>query len=150
MMQSPLIQKMVVAAGALAFAAVLLLAPQQAGVERAGVERADEAWIDRLVTFVTVQQLSSVTTPAASFDLYFEQLARVRAAVRAGDHPRAYAAMNRLMDMLEAREGGIAPEAAAAIWDYCYQVTPAAYHDVSRHLRGRHRAGAAAGEPSRG
>ncbi|WP_447974698.1 hypothetical protein [Nitrospira sp. Kam-Ns4a] len=139
MRHSPLIHKMVVAAGAVAFAALLLLAPHQVAVDRA-----DETWIDRLVTFVTVQQLSAGTTPAARFDLYFEQLARVRAAVRAGDHPRAYAAMNRLMDMLEAREGGIAPAAAEAIWDYCYQVTPAAYHDVSRHLRGRHRAEAGA------
>ncbi|GMV50822.1 MAG: hypothetical protein AMXMBFR67_23650 [Nitrospira sp.] len=41
--------------------------------------------------------------------------------------------MNRFMDMLETREGGIGAKAADAIWDYCYQVTPPALHDVKRH-----------------
>lgn len=30
-------------------------------------------------------------------------------------------------------------EVADAIREYCYQVTPAAYHDVSRHVKGRAR-----------
>ena len=42
--------------------------------------------------------------------------------------------MNRLMDMLEHRENGIPPEVADRVFDYCYLVTPAKYHDVSRHL----------------
>ncbi|WHZ21749.1 MAG: hypothetical protein OJF47_000861 [Nitrospira sp.] len=37
------------------------------------------------------------------------------------------------MDMLEAKEGGISAKTAGAIWDYWYQVTPSASHDVKRH-----------------
>jgi hypothetical protein len=31
--------------------------------------------------------------------------------------------------------GGIRPEVAETIWDYCYQVTPTAFHDEQRHKR---------------
>lgn len=41
--------------------------------------------------------------------------------------------MNRFMDMLEAREEGISAKAADASWDFCYEVTPLALHDVKRH-----------------
>ena len=42
--------------------------------------------------------------------------------------------MNRFMEMLQAREQGIAADVADRLFDYCYLVTPARYHDVSRHL----------------
>jgi len=123
----------------LALLATLLLALLLLTPRAAGAESADTGWLDRLTTFVTFEQMHDGN---GDFAPYYEQLSRVRAALRAGDHPRVFAAMNRLMDMLEAREGGIAPQAAEAIWNYCEQVTPAAYHDISRHLRGRHRAAA--------
>ncbi len=50
-----------------------------------------------------------------------------------GDWKGTYLAMNRFMDMLEAREGAISAKAADAIWDFCYEVTPPALHDVKRH-----------------
>jgi phenylalanine-4-hydroxylase len=56
-------------------------------------------------------------------------------ALERGDDRTAYAAMNRFMEMLEAREHGIAPVLADWLLDYCYLVTPAKYHDVSRHIR---------------
>ena len=51
-----------------------------------------------------------------------------------GNTVAVYVAMNRLMDMLEQRENGIPPEVADRLFDYCYLVTPAKYHDVSRHI----------------
>ena len=45
----------------------------------------------------------------------------------------AYLAMNRFMDMLEVREGGIPAKSADATWNFCYEVTPPALHDVKRH-----------------
>lgn len=42
--------------------------------------------------------------------------------------------MNRLMDMLENRENGIPEATADWLFDFCYIVTPAKYHDVSRHI----------------
>lgn len=106
----------------------------------------DEAWIDQLNGFVMLQQsiARAGTThrqePTGTFDPYLGQLQLVRQLFRSGDQHDTYGAMNRLMDMLEAREGGIGGEAADAIWDYCYRVTPAVYHDVSRHVKARDRA----------
>lgn len=57
----------------------------------------------------------------------------MRGSYENGNRERTYAAMNRFMDMLESREGGISAKAADAIWDYCYQVAPPALHDVKRH-----------------
>jgi hypothetical protein len=105
----------------------------------------DEAWLDQLTGFMLLQKslaqwgTSPPYEPWGNFDLYLGQLALVRHLYRAGDHRGTYVAMNRLMDMLEAREGGISDETAEAIWDYCYRVTPAAYHDVSRHWKPRGR-----------
>lgn len=42
--------------------------------------------------------------------------------------------MNHFMDMLEQRENGISEASADWLFDYCYAVTPARYHDVSRHI----------------
>lgn len=110
------------------------------------VEYSEEAWIDQLTGFVLLQESIAQAgalypyEPAGTFDPYLGQLVLVRTLFRAGDQHGTYVTMNRLMDMLEAREGGIGDEAADAIWDYCYRVTPAAYHDVSRHLKVRDRA----------
>ena len=58
----------------------------------------------------------------------------VRAHLINGESEAVYRAMNRFMEMLQAREEGISDEAADRLFDYCYLVTPARYHDVSRHL----------------
>lgn len=58
----------------------------------------------------------------------------MRAHLINDDSEAVYGAMNRLMDMLEQRENGIPSEVADRLFDYCYLVTPAKYHDVSRHI----------------
>ena len=65
---------------------------------------------------------------------YVAQLTVVRDHLLKDDTDGVYGAMNRLMDMFERRENGIPPEVADRLFDYCYLVTPAKYHDVSRHL----------------
>ncbi len=104
----------------------------------------EDAWIHQLRGFVSLQksmaqwgQSHPYEPTAETFDPYLAQLDLVSNLFRAGDRQGTYAAMNRLMDVLEAREGGIPDETAEAIWHYCYRVTPAAYHDVSRHLKAR-------------
>jgi hypothetical protein len=91
-------------------------------------------WLEQLTGFVVVQQGAAlVNGEPAMFDLYLDQLTLVRRSYEYSDQQGTYAAMNRFMDMLEAREGGISGKAADVIWDYCYQVTPPALHDVKRH-----------------
>lgn len=112
------------------FVVTLVLLPAPVGVNR-------EAWLDRLTEFVVIYNNAP---HSGTFDPYLGQLVLVRNLFRRGDSPGTYVAMNRLMDMLEAREGAISGETADAIWDRCYQVTPPMYHDVSRHLKARAKA----------
>ncbi len=93
-----------------------------------------EGWEEQLTGFVIVQKgMASVRGEQGSFDPYVGQILLVRSLYSRGDWKGTYSAMNRFMDMLEAREGGISARAADAIWDYCYEVTPPALHDVKRH-----------------
>jgi hypothetical protein len=93
-----------------------------------------DGWLEQLTGFAMVHQGRAQSNgETAGFDLYLEQLGVVRRFYEAGDFEQTFAAMNRFMDMLEARTGGISSEAADAIWDYCYQVTPPSLHDVKRH-----------------
>ncbi len=93
-----------------------------------------EGWVDQLTGFVVLQQgIAQAKGEGQVFDPYFGQLALVRSLYDRGDWKGSYMAMNRLMDMLEARQEEISARAADAIWDYCYQVTPPALHDVKRH-----------------
>ncbi len=93
-----------------------------------------ERWVDKLHGFLLIQK---GIEREGNFDLYIEQLAVMRAALSAeasqGELRATYAAMNRFMDMLEAREGGISPEAAKAIWNFCFQVAPIALHYEGRY-----------------
>ncbi len=93
-----------------------------------------DGWLEQLTGFVLVQQGAAlVNGESARFEVYLDQLTLVRRSYEDRDQGRTYAAMNRFMDMLEAGDGGISANAADAIWDYCYQVTPPALHDVKRH-----------------
>ena len=93
-----------------------------------------EGWLDQLTGFILVRQgTAQAKAEAGSFDPYIGQVVLVRSLYNRNDWNGSYLAMNRLMDMLESREGGISVEAADAIWDYCYEVTPPALHDVKRH-----------------
>ena len=93
-----------------------------------------EGWEEQLTGFVIVQEgMASAKGEPGSFDPYVGQIALVRSLYDRGDWKGTYLAMNRFMDMLESRDGGISAKAADAIWDFCYEVTPPALHDVKRH-----------------
>lgn len=93
-----------------------------------------EGWEQQLTGFVIVQEgVASAKSEAGSFDPYVGQILLVRSLYDRGDWRGTYLAMNRFMDMLEVREGGIPAKAADATWDFCYEVTPPALHDVKRH-----------------
>lgn len=111
-------------------AAILLL--PMSGESGSVVPR--DGWLEELTGFVVAQQGAAlVNGESTRFEIYLDQLHVVRRAYENGDQERTYAAMNRFMDMLESRDGGISAKVADAIWDYCYQVTPPALHDVKRH-----------------
>jgi hypothetical protein len=106
---------------------------------------AGDDWLDAMVQAVLIEQTKD-GIEVGRFSPYVAQLAMVRAHLLNGESEAVYRAMNRFMEMLQARESGISAEAADRLFDYCYVVTPARYHDVSRHL---HRlSGHQAGAPS--
>lgn len=113
----------------LSAALMLLLVPLQA-------EAGPDGWLDKLAGFVLIQK---GIEQEGNFDSYIEQIAVMRSVFKKeweqGDLRGTYAVMDRLMEMLQAREGGIRAEAAMAFWDYCYQVTPVALHNENRHPR---------------
>ncbi len=105
----------------------------------------EQDWLDAMVQAVLVEQAKEGES-GHLFAPYLGQLTMVRAHLISGESEAVYGAMNRFMEMLQTREQGISAEAAERLFDYCYVVTPARYHDVSRHL---HRlSGHQAGAPS--
>jgi len=105
----------------------------------------EQEWLDAMVQAVLTEQAKEEGA-GDRFTPYVAQLATVRAHLLNGKNEAVYQTMNRFMEMLQAREQGIGAEAADRLFDYCYVVTPARYHDISRHL---HRlSGYQAGPPS--
>lgn len=94
------------------------------------LQRVGESWIGELAERVSM--LNGIER-YGRFDLYLKQLNTIRQAFRGRDQQATAAEMNRFMDMLENQEGGITPRAANILWEDCYKVTPAAFHDVTRH-----------------
>lgn len=92
-------------------------------------------WIDAVTNAVLIERRGGGGHPGVRWEPYLGQLQVARTQFERGDVEATYKAMNRFMDMLERREGGIRPEVAEAIWDYCYQVTPPAFYDEKRHKR---------------
>lgn len=116
--------------GALLGGLVLLL-PSFASVSAA----ADHVWLDQLTQLVTEHRgVAEQHGSGDAYDVYLEQLYRVRQALGRGDAAETYRMMNRFMEMLESRAAGIPGWSANALFDYCGRVTPPMYHDVSRHL----------------
>ena len=93
----------------------------------------EQEWLDAMVQAVLTEQAKEEGA-GDRFTPYVAQLATVRAHLLNGENEAVYRSMNRFMEMLQAREQGIGAEAADRLFDYCYVVTPARYHDVSRHL----------------
>lgn len=90
-------------------------------------------WLDAMMQAVLTEQANEGPF-WGTFAPYVAQLTTVRMHLLEGDGVAVYEAMNRFMAMLEAREFGVSPEVADRLFDYCYVVTPAQYHDVSRHI----------------
>ena len=93
----------------------------------------EQDWLDAMVQAVLVEQAKKGTS-GTLFAPYLGQLTMVRGHLISGESEAVYRAMNRFMEMLQTREQGISAEAADRLFDYCYLVTPAQYHDVCRHL----------------
>ncbi|WP_447976803.1 hypothetical protein [Candidatus Nitrospira bockiana] len=112
-----------------ALAPIILFSPP---LDVSGETWLPEGWIDKLSGFVLIQR---GIEREGSFEPYLGQLLLVRHTLRRQELHGAYVALNRFMEMLETREAGIRPEVAEAIWDFCYQATPTAFHDEQRHKR---------------
>lgn len=97
------------------------------------VSSAQEDWLEAMMNAVRLEQLNEGPF-WGTYEPYVVQLDVVRAYYLSGDTASVYAAMNRFMDMLEKRVNGIPDANADWLFDYCYAVTPARYHDVSRHI----------------
>lgn len=97
------------------------------------VARADSAtWIDDMTAAIGYYKGSN--SYGGNWEPYLGQMTVVEALFRGGDGHATHAAMNRLMDMLEAREGGIPAKAADELYNYCNFVVPVAFHDAHRHV----------------
>ncbi len=93
-------------------------------------------WIDDIqgaIVFYKGDAYYKKEYPRADWDLYLDQVRLVQTMYAAGDGHATYLAMNRFMDMLEAREGGIPGVAANELFNFCQLVTPTQFHDVERH-----------------
>lgn len=86
-------------------------------------------WIDKITEYVLMQQALS---KEGDYQLYFSELQTAKDARQRGDWAGQYEAMNRLIDRLDTRTGGISDKAARAIREYVYLVEPAGYHDLAR------------------
>ncbi|MCS6289061.1 MAG: hypothetical protein H8K10_08815 [Nitrospira sp.] len=97
------------------------------------VPASEDDWLVAMMQAVLVEQANEGPL-WGTFAPYIAQLEIVRGHLLNEDTAAVYGAMNRLMDMLEQRENEIPSEVADRLFDYCYLVTPAKYHDVSRHI----------------
>lgn len=94
---------------------------------------AEEDWLEAMISVVLLEQANEGPF-WGTYAPYIAQLKVVQVHYRRGDIAATYAGMNRFMDMLEGRDNGIPDITADWLFDYCYAVTPARYHDVSRHI----------------
>ena len=109
--------------GALVVAiAVLALVPILAYVSH-------QAWLDNVAQYVSTQK--DLYKGQGNFDLYLSELQRARQAAGQGDWIDTYRTMNRFLEILDAREGGIPEKAARDIREHTYKVQPMAFHDAS-------------------
>lgn len=97
----------------------------------------EDDWLGAMTRAGLAEQ-EKVEVWGSAYAPYVAQLTVVREHLLKEDTDGIYRAMNRLMDMFERRENGIPADVADRLFDYCYLVTPARYHDVSRHLEKLH------------
>lgn len=98
------------------------------------LHQTDDDWIDAITNAVLIERRSGGGYPGVRWEPYLGQLQVARTQFERGDVEATYKAMNRFMDMLESRENGVPEATADWLFDFCYVVVPAQYHDVSRHI----------------
>lgn len=129
-----LLKQMRDVAGVVAMTCIVLFVPIAEPTGAATVSH--PYWIDDIkgaIVFYRGDAYYKKEYPYAKWDLYIEQMQVVRTAFEQGDTAATYMAMNRFMDMLEAREGGIPVQPANELFNLCNFVTPPEFHDVTRH-----------------
>lgn len=99
-------------------------------------QAASDQWLDAIAAMVEQHRhFAAVEGRDAAYESYLAQLDLARSALSRGDTEAVYAAMNRFMDMLQhaPEAAGIPLWSARALFDFCGEVTPPMYHDLSRH-----------------
>lgn len=86
-------------------------------------------WVDKITEYVVMQQAVS---KEGNYQPYLSDLQTAKDARERGDWAGQYEALNRFIDKLDARAGGIPEKNARAIREYTYLVEPAGYHDLAR------------------
>lgn len=115
--------------------AVLVMVVGVAAATPSASSAGEGAWLDHLAEVVRQHQtLARRSGAGEAYEAYLAHLDEVRESLARGDAAATYRLMNRFMQMLEMRAAGIPDWSAKALFDYCGQVTPPMYHDVSRHL----------------
>jgi hypothetical protein len=107
--------------------------PVSSSMGAEGPEADQHNWIGAMRSAVLAAQAWENDLDGATYAPYLGQLYVIQAAALRGDEAATYAAMNRFMDMLESREGGIPTQAANELFNCCNLVTPAPLHDVGCH-----------------
>ena len=91
----------------------------------AGVHQSEayvsQPWIDKIALELMIQKNMA---KSGNFDPYFKQLEVVNEAAAKGDFGGKRKGMNRFLEMLENKEGGITEEAAHKIFATVVKVTP--------------------------
>ena len=98
------------------------------------IHQTDDDWIDAITNAVMIERRGGGGYPGVRWEPYVGQLQVARTQFERGDVEATYKAMNRFMDMLESRENGVPEATADWLFDFCYVVVPAQYHDISRHI----------------
>lgn len=98
------------------------------------LHQTEDDWIDAITNAVLIERRGGGGHPGVRWEPFLRQRQVARTHFERGDVEATYNAMNRFMDMLEARENGVPAATADWLFDFCYIVVPAQYHDVSRHI----------------
>ena len=80
-----------------------------------------QPWIDKIAMELMIQKNMAKN---GNFDPYFQQLEVVNEAAAKGDFGAKRKGMNRFLEMLEKKEGGITQESAHKIFSTVLKVTP--------------------------
>lgn len=97
-------------------------------------DRPQATWIDQIAFHVITQQETAAGEGLGqAYSRYLVQLQTVRAAVTGGNLLTVHNEMNRLIEMLGAKEGGISDSSASSLLYHVALVTPRQYlDDVAR------------------